>query len=114
MDTPALFIALTILRYYAQGSRTYPSSCDSCVIGLCTGSLAAAAISTSQTVFELLPAAREAVLIAFRTGLRSVEVRNNLVQSFAGAPPTWSVIVGMQEKQAAEALQAFSAAKVSP
>lgn len=43
-----------------------------------------------------------------------MEARNNLVQNFANAPPTWSVIIGMQENQAAEALHAFAATKVLP
>lgn len=100
-------------RYHGDGSRSFPSSSDSTVIGLCTGSLAAAAISTSATIFELLPAAVEAVLIAFRTGLRSVEVRNDIEQSSQSVSPVWSVIVGLEENQALKELNAFSNAKVS-
>ena len=104
---------LTHIRYHGDGSRPFPSSLDTTVIGLCTGSLAAAAISASATVFELLPAAVEAVLIAFRTGLRSVEVRNDIEQGSRGVSPVWSVIVGMEEDTALKALNAFSRAKVS-
>lgn len=82
------------------------------VLGLCTGSLAAAAISTSSSIFELVPAAVEAVLIAFRTGLRSIEVRDEIDQGSQSASPVWSVIVGMEESQALTELDAFSAEKV--
>ncbi len=101
-----------ITRYHGDGSRPYPSSSDTTVLGLCTGSLAAAAISTSTTVVELLPAALEAVLIAFRTGLRSIEARDDVERSSQSASSVWSVIVGMGEDQALKELDAFSAAKV--
>lgn len=103
---------LISIRYHGDGSRPYPSSLDTTVLGLCTGSLAAAAISTSTTVVELLPAAVEAVLIAFRTGLRSIEVRDDIERVSKDASHVWSVIVGMEEDQAFRELSAFSAAKV--
>ena len=102
---------LTSTRYYSEGSRRYPHSSTSHSIGLCTGSFAAAAISTSQTVAELLPAAIEAVLVAFRTGLRSFEARND-IEPCSVSPPVWSVIVGVQEGQASALLDSFSRAKV--
>ena len=75
-------------------------------MGLCIGLLPAAAISTAQTVVELLPAAVEAVMIAFRTGLRTLESRNLLGQGSEVDAP-WSAIVGIQEKQALAALTQF-------
>ena len=80
-------------------------------MGLCTGSFAAAAISTSQTISELLPAGIEAVLVAFRTGLRSWEARND-IEHCSVTSPVWSVSVGMQEEQASTSLKAFSKAEV--
>ena len=56
-------------RYYGEGSRPFPSADNTYLVGICTGSFAAAAISTSQTLSELIPAGVEAVLVAFRTGL---------------------------------------------
>ena len=79
---------------------------------MCTGSFAAAAISTSQTVAELLPAAIEAVTVAFRTGLKSFEARND-IEPHSVAPPIWSAIVGMQEEQASALCDAFIKANVS-
>ena len=75
------------------------------MVGLCTGSLAAAAISTSRSVFELVPAAIEAVLVAFRTGLRSVEVRQDIEPNAQDMSSSWSIILGIQEGQASRALQ---------
>lgn len=100
------------IRYHGDGSRSYPNPSDTIVLGLCTGSLAAAAISTSTTIVDLIPAAVEAVLTAFRIGLCSMEVRNVIQQNSPSKSPAWSVIVGMEENQALTELNAFSAAKV--
>ena len=81
-------------------------------MGLCAGSFAAAAISTGQTISELLPAAIEAVLVAFQTVLRSFEARND-IEHRSVASPVWSVIVGVQDEQASTTLDAFSEAKVN-
>ena len=97
--------------WYGEGSRQYPPGSNSYVIGLCTGSFAAAAISTSQTISELLPAGIEAVLVAFRTGLRSWEARND-IEHCSVASPVWSVSVGMQEEQASTSLDEFCKAEV--
>lgn len=99
------------IRNYGEGSRPYPHPSRSFVVGLCAGSLAAAAISTSRSVFELVPAAIEAVLIAFRTGLRSVEVRQD-IEPNAQMSSSWSFILSMQEGQASSALQEHAKATV--
>lgn len=100
-------------RFHGDGSRPFPRASDIAVLGLCTGSIAAAAISTSTSIFELIPAAIEAVLIAFRIGLRSIEVRDEIEPGSRSTLPVWSVIVGMEESQALTELNAFSAAKVA-
>jgi naphtho-gamma-pyrone polyketide synthase len=79
---------------------------NSYAIGLCTGSFAAAAISTSQTISELIPAALEAVLVSFRTGLVSIGARNDIEQTSQGAP-IWSAIVALKEQEAIAAVNEF-------
>ena len=75
-------------------------------MGLCIGLLSAAAISAARTVVELLPAAVEAVVIAFRIGLRTHESRNLLGRA-SEVNTSWSAIVGMPEEQALAALTQF-------
>ncbi|KAL8714640.1 MAG: hypothetical protein Q9220_001589 [cf. Caloplaca sp. 1 TL-2023] len=101
---PALGLALLcinqlghFIRYFSGGFRRYPHASCSYAIGLCAGSFAAAAISTSQTIAELLPAAIEAVLVAFRTGLRSLEARNDIEPRSDGAV-VWSM-TGFSQSQ---------------
>ena len=93
--------------------QPYPQQTKSYLTGLCIGLLPAVAISTASTVVELLPAAIQAVLIAFRTGLRTWEARNFLAQgSEAAALQSWSVVVGLQEAPAKESLEQFCKLKV--
>ncbi|KAF4634248.1 hypothetical protein G7Y89_g3862 [Cudoniella acicularis] len=117
---PALGLALLcinqlacFIRCYSEGSQQYPNCSNSYALGLCTGAFAAAAISTSQTIPELLPAAIEAVAVAFRTGLRSSEARND-IENISKASPVWSVIVGIHEAQAIAILETFSIQKGLP
>ena len=102
---------LIIIRYYGEDSRPYPAAANSYAIGLCTGSFAAAAISTSQTISELIPAALEAFLVSFRTGLASMEARDDIDPNSQEAAPIWSMIVGLKEHDAQSALSAFIAQK---
>lgn len=98
---------LITARYYGEDSRPYPAAANSYAIGLCTGSFAAAAISTSQTISELIPAALEAFLVSFRTGLASMEARDDIDPNSQEAAPIWSMIVGLKEQDAHTALKAF-------
>lgn len=101
-----------LLRYYGEGSRPYPNATNSYILGLCTGSFAASAICTSQTLTELVPAGIEAVIVAFRTGLRSLELRNAIEGSNLGDSRSWSVIASAREVEAAEMIESFSSTKV--
>ena len=57
-------------RHYEDASTCYPGS-DVRLVGLCTGSLAAAAVASSHSLSHLLPLAVETVGIAFRVGLHA-------------------------------------------
>lgn len=68
-DWTADTMGLWALVYYRQVGFSYPSPSNSCCLGLCTGALAAAAVSCSSNTLELLPLAVEAVRLAFRIGM---------------------------------------------
>lgn len=70
---------------------------------MCTGSLAAAAISSSSSLSELLPIAVQTVLIAFRLGLCALDMRDRLETSAEDRGQPWSVVVGDIDPQAAAA-----------
>ena len=66
---------------------------DNCrILGLCTGALAAAAVSCSRSILELLPMAVDAVTVAFRTGMLVTDVAQRIEPSDA-SDRSWSTIV---------------------
>lgn len=64
---------LTATRQHSEGRLPFPTDRDSKLLGLCTGALAAAAVSSSHDLTELISAAVHATVIALHTGLRSAE-----------------------------------------
>ena len=91
----------------------YPLPYDTYLVGLCTGLLAAAAISSARTAAELLPAAVEAVLVAFRVGICASGVRNRLAQG-SSASACWSVVIpSLSGESASSLLNEFSESQVS-
>ena len=77
------------------------------------GLLAAATISSCGSLPELLPAAAQVVLVAFRTGLHTMEVRDRIERPVQTLP-VWSVMVsGFEAAAASGALREFSQKKVS-
>ncbi|KAF2204082.1 ketoacyl-synt-domain-containing protein [Delitschia confertaspora ATCC 74209] len=66
--------------YYSKNIR---------ILGLCTGALAAAAVSCSRSTLDLIPLAVDAVIMAFRTGIRVTDVAQRVDTSDS----YWSIIV---------------------
>ena len=97
---------LCLTVFSTNGQRwPYPKTTRSCVIGLCSGALAAAAVSSSTTFFNILPAAVHSVVISFRTGLRSAEA-GLMISSSKDSQGEWSLLVS--KLTIAEAQQAIN------
>lgn len=62
------------------------------MLGVCTGALAAAAVSCSRSVLELVPMAVDAVTVAFRTGVHVMDVAQRIEPSEA-SDRSWSLII---------------------
>ena len=83
------------------------------IIGLCTGQLAAAAVSSSKTVGELIPAGVETVVLALRLGLCVVKLRG-LVERDDSSSASWSVLVsGILEQEAHDLIKKHGITNVS-
>ncbi|KAL9612230.1 MAG: hypothetical protein Q9167_003179, partial [Letrouitia subvulpina] len=84
--------------YFTEDSRPFPSLVDTYVIGLCTGGFAAAAVSCSQNLPDLVTKGVQAVLAAFRTALRSLIVGHSLSSRGQSTQPdqSWSVAISAQ------------------
>jgi hypothetical protein len=86
---------------------------ETCLVGLCTGLFAAAAIASSPSLSELVPIGVQVVLMAFRTG-RHVEALSNRLQKHPESPESWTYVVpGAQETAATAMLSEFHKANVS-
>ncbi|KAK5988370.1 Polyketide synthase 1 [Cladobotryum mycophilum] len=58
------------INYYGSTGQKYPTGENQYVAGLCVGSLAAAAVSSSETLSDLIPTGIDAIRVALRVGLR--------------------------------------------
>lgn len=100
-----------VFSHFGEGSRIYPVPVDSIAAGACIGLLAAAAISSAQTVIDLLPPAVEAVLVAFHTGLRTMETRDYVER--APSTANWCMVVAApDEHMVSAAIEDYARAKV--
>ncbi|KAK4235627.1 ketoacyl-synt-domain-containing protein [Achaetomium macrosporum] len=92
-----LDMAMTCLyqlgAFIAQADPWDFSRANTAIVGLCTGALAAAAVSCSRSTLDLVPLAVDAVVVAFRTGMRVNDVAQRIEPSEAAADQSWSVIM---------------------
>ncbi|BAE55957.1 unnamed protein product [Aspergillus oryzae RIB40] len=101
-------------RQYTSPGHKYPSTQQTCLVGLCTGLLSAAAVGCCQSITDLLPLATHTVLIAFRAGLFVADVRDRL-EPQTGAPLAWSVLIpGLDGDTASLTLQKYNEEKGLP
>jgi hypothetical protein len=102
---------LTGTSHHEETTQPYPLSSGSLLLGTCTGLLAASAVSSAQSLSSLIPVAIEVVLIAFRTGLLAMKVRNSVESGSASS--SWSVVIsGIDKEFASASLEAFLTAEV--
>lgn len=79
-------------------------------LGLCTGSLAAAAVACSRSIVDLVPLAINAVVVSFKTGVLVNEVAHR-VASPQESDQSWSVVI--PGSTSPEAVDEFRAQTVS-
>ena len=101
-----------VSSHFGSPETAYPTPENAYILGLCTGSFAAAAVSSSQTIVELIPAGVEAVIYAFRTGLRSFKLQQDLERSPSHTSRSWSAVVSLPEQRAVDLIEDFVVEKV--
>ncbi|KAJ5151395.1 uncharacterized protein N7482_010647 [Penicillium canariense] len=105
----------SFICHYEEPGAVYPSPGSAYLVGLCTGGLAAAAIASSSSLSELLPAAVHTVQVALRLGLLAVDVRDRIECPEAGQPSQWSMLFfGLDEQVARAGLGEFIRTKGVP
>lgn len=97
---------------HSEGGLEYPNTCDTHLVGLCTGAFAAASVGCARSLVELVPVAVQSIIVAFRTGLYAGKIANS-IEPTATASREWSMLVpGMDSQVVEDALQQFAATKV--
>ncbi|KAL1861559.1 Type I Iterative PKS [Diaporthe australafricana] len=99
---------------YGRGGEPYPSARTTCVVGPCAGGFAAAAICSSQTLTELIPAAVEAVIAAFRTAHHAYMVGRDLSSPRSSSNnKAWSAVVSPRgDEKIGDLLQEYEVTKL--
>ncbi|KAH8672377.1 hypothetical protein BGZ61DRAFT_537012 [Ilyonectria robusta] len=78
--------------FIIQAEDRYHGTAVSQSIGLCTGALAAAAVTCSRSILDLVPLAVDAVTVAFRIGMHVTDAAKRVAQS-NDSDESWSIIV---------------------
>ncbi|KAI4180806.1 MAG: hypothetical protein L6R41_007007, partial [Letrouitia leprolyta] len=87
--------------FISQADPRYHCGDNARTLGICTGALAAAAVSCSQSTLDLVPLGVTAVKVAFRTGMHVTDVAQR-VAPVDSVSRNWSMIVaGLESTQAA-------------
>ena len=93
--------------FISQADLEYPRSDNARILGLCTGTLAAAAVSCSRSTLDLIPLAVAAVVAAFKTGMHVTDVAQRVEPSQeARTDQSWSMLVAGSDK-AVDAVTTF-------
>lgn len=86
-----LLLTQLISRYEKEhGDSTSPG--ETCLVGLCTGLFAAAAIASSPSISQLIPIAIQVMLMAFRTGAHVAALADRL-NSRSDLSESWTYVV---------------------
>ena len=89
---------------YSQADPWHYHADNSRMLGVCTGALAAAAVSCSRSVLELVPIAVDAVAVAFRTGMHVIDVAQRIEPSDASDESWSTIIAGLASAEAVHRL----------
>ena len=101
--------------FFDDQTSQYFVPSDTVFVGLCTGLLSAAAVSSSQSPVELIANALKTVKVAFRIGVKVNGVAHRLSRNCDGeSNKSWSrLVVGAQKEASIAAVAKFNEIKVS-
>ncbi|WPH01307.1 Hypothetical protein R9X50_00414600 [Acrodontium crateriforme] len=104
----ALFCVYQVGRVFESGIQSSTKAESIVAVGVCTGSFAAAAVSTSRTPSDLVETGVQATLVAFRTGLQSLLMQQAIEASKPNdQSSSWSFVISLSESKGQEVLKRF-------
>ncbi|KAF7546534.1 hypothetical protein G7Z17_g8371 [Cylindrodendrum hubeiense] len=86
----------------SQTGNEYPKPDDACILGLCTGALAAVTVSCSRSLSELVPRAVKAVIVAFGVGVCASNMKMRLVSPIEMSRMWFIMVAGPSAPQAVQ------------
>ncbi|KAF2155209.1 polyketide synthase [Myriangium duriaei CBS 260.36] len=95
------------LGYFSENRDELPATTNTRTLGLCTGVIAAAAIVSAKSIDELTQLSVEAVRVSFRVGAFVDATKNALQQSTDDQEPWSTIVLGVSEIAAQDALNQF-------
>ena len=105
---------LTVRSRCSKNGGACPLPTSSYCVGLCTGALSAAAISSCRSLTELLPVTVHTVVVAFRTGVCAVDIGRRIEKPSEDVHAPWSIVYGgLSLDKATQVLKTFSDNEVS-
>nr|BBL33417.1 putative polyketide synthase [Lachnum palmae] len=106
----------SVMSFFDDHPSQYIVPSDTVLAGLCTGLLAATAVSASQSLLDLVPIALRTVRVAFRIGVKVNEAAQRLSTSRDGdASQSWStLVIGVQKESVIAELERFNKSKGLP
>ncbi|RDL30666.1 Thiolase-like protein [Venustampulla echinocandica] len=111
-------LCITQLAYYLDRAEKVPedatTSAETCLVGLCTGLFAAAAVACSPSLSALVRIAVQVTVMAFRTGSYVATLGDNLSGTSDNAEPWTYVVPGASEALATTTLRNFHETKGIP
>ncbi|TWU71000.1 t1pks [Metarhizium rileyi] len=116
---PALELVLCLVHtlaafiwQHSEGQLSFPTPQDSMLLGFCTGSFAAAAVSSSRDLVSFIPAAVHAVVVALYTGLRAAREAQSI---HGNVSSRWSLFVlGVSGDHMTSLLESFNSRNSFP
>ncbi|OWP00295.1 BcPKS12, polyketide synthase [Marssonina coronariae] len=104
-------LCITQLAHYIDRSEKVPEDVtqpeDTCLVGLCTGLFAAAAIASSQSLSTLVPIAVQVTLMAFRAGAHVTAMAERLHKDTISSEPWTYVLPSITEDETRLVLDKF-------
>ncbi|RAL64636.1 hypothetical protein DID88_001669 [Monilinia fructigena] len=116
VDSALLCIA-QLSQYIDCYEKEYEDSTgpsETCLVGLCTGLFAAAAIASSPSMSQLIPIAIQVILMAFRAGSHVAALAERL-NNCSKLPESWTcIIAAAQESEVSSILYDFHKENTTP
>ncbi|MCJ1434804.1 hypothetical protein MMC27_004174 [Xylographa pallens] len=106
----------SVISFFDDHPSQFIVPSDTVLVGLCTGLLAATAVSASQNILDLIANALKFVRVAFRIGAKVNDVAQRLSTiNDAQVNPSWSrLVVGVQKEASVAEVTQFNDRKALP